>query len=46
MIFGVISRLWIPTKYSKVASRSTSWLVAHPRLFKLFMKGKFDPYVL
>ena len=32
--------------YSKVASRSPSWLVAHPEIFWLFMKGKFDPYVL
>ena len=32
--------------YRKVASRSTSRLVAHPRSFKLFMKGKFDAYVL
>ena len=33
-------------KYRKVASRSTSRLVARPRIFRLFMKGKFDPYVL
>ena len=32
--------------YRKVASRSTSWLVARPRIFRPFMKGKFDPYVL
>jgi hypothetical protein len=32
--------------YRKVASRSTSWLVAHPRIFRLFMKEKFDAYVL
>ena len=32
--------------YRKVASRSTSRLVARPRIFRLFMKGKFDPYVL
>ena len=25
---------------------STSWLVAHLRIFRLFMKGKFDAYVL
>ena len=30
----------------KVASRSTLWLVAHPRIFRLFMKGKVDPYLL
>ena len=32
--------------YRKVASRSTSRLVARPGIFWLFMKGKFDPYVL
>ena len=32
--------------YRKVASRSTSWLVALPRIFRLFMKGKYDAYVL
>ena len=21
-----------------------SWLVAHPSIFRMFMKGKFDPY--
>ena len=29
----------------KVETRSTSQLVAHPRIFSLFMKGKCDPYV-
>ena len=33
------------SKYCKVASRSTSWLVAHPRIFRLFMRRKFDAYV-
>ena len=32
--------------YRKVASRSTSRLVARPRIFWLLMKGKFDPCVL
>ena len=32
--------------YRKVASRSTSRLVARPGIFRLFIKGKFDPYVL
>ena len=32
--------------YRKVASRSTSRLVARSRIFRPFMKGKFDPYVL
>ena len=34
------------TQYRKVASRSTPRLVARPRIFRPFMKGKFDPYVL
>ena len=29
-----------------VTSRSTSWSVAHPKIFRLFMKGTFDAYVL
>ena len=43
-----LSSQWIEpcAKYRKVASRSTSRLVAHPKVFRLFMKGKFDPYVL
>ena len=32
--------------YCKVASSRLSRLVAHPSIFKLFMKGKFDAYVL
>ena len=32
--------------YSKVASSRLSWLVAHPSTFRMFMKGKFDAYVL
>ena len=32
--------------YRKVASSKLSWLVAHPMVFRLLMKGKFDPYVL
>ena len=32
--------------YCKVSSKSTSRLVAHPRNFRLFMKGKFDAYLL
>ena len=31
--------------YSKVASSRLSWLVAHLRIFRLFMKVKFDAYV-
>ena len=32
--------------YRKVASSSISWLVAHQSIFRMFMKGKFDAYVL
>ena len=32
--------------YRKVASSRLSQLVAQPRIFRLFMKRKFDPYVL
>ena len=32
--------------YHKVASSRLSRLVAHFRIFRLFMKGKFDAYVL
>ena len=32
--------------YRKVASSSLSRLVAHFWVFRLFMKGKFDAYVL
>ena len=32
--------------YRKVASSRLSQLVAHLRIFRLFMKGKFDAYVL
>ena len=35
-----------PGIYRKVASSRLSWLVAHPSIFRLFMKGKFDAYVL
>ena len=34
------------SRYRKVASRNMSRLVARPRIFRPFMKGKFDPYVL
>ena len=41
---------WICTlvlfAYRKVASSRLSRLVAHPRIFRRLMKGKFDPYVL
>ena len=39
---------WPKNKLYKMefASRSMSRLVARPGIFRLFMKGKFDPYVL
>ena len=33
-------------KYHKAAKRSTSCLVAHPGIFRLLMKGKFEVYFL
>ena len=33
-------------KYRKVASSRLSWLLALLRIFRLFMKGKFDAYLL
>ena len=42
--------LWTPifpiNRYRKVASSRLSWLVAHFHIFRLFMKGNFDDYVL
>ena len=32
--------------YRKVASSRLSRLIAHPRIFRRLMKGKFDAYVL
>ena len=32
--------------YRIVASSRLSWLVAHSRIFRLFIKGKFDAYIL
>ena len=34
------------SNYRKVASSRLSWLVAHPCIFRLFLKVKFDAYVL
>jgi hypothetical protein len=42
----VLAKISMHFKYRKVASRSMSWLEACPRIFRLYMKGKFDPYVL
>ena len=36
----------IKTDYLKVASSRMSWLVARTSIFRIFMKGKFDAYVL
>ena len=33
-------------RYRKITSSRLSWLVAHPRIFRLFMKGNFDAYAL
>ena len=33
-------------QYRKVASSRLSWLVAHFHISRLFMKGKFDAFVL
>ena len=35
-----------PLDYHKVTSSRLSWLVAHPRIFKVFMKGNFGAYAL
>ena len=32
--------------HRKVESSSMSWLVARLRIFRLFMKGKFDAYIM
>ena len=36
----------LQVKYCKVAGSRLSWLVAHYSIFTLFMKGKFDYYVV
>ena len=38
--------LWLQCTYRKVASRSMFQLVAYLRIFRMFMKGKFEAYVL
>ena len=40
------SRRYLPSAYRKVASSRMSRLVAQLRIIKLFIKGKFDAYVL
>ena len=42
---GLTKKLHLILIYRKVASRSTSRLVAHPRIFRQFTEGKFDAYV-
>ena len=44
--YSLFSALLNWFNYRKVASRSTSRLVAHPSIFRMFMKEKFDAYVL
>jgi hypothetical protein len=36
----------VKIEYRKVASSRLSQLVAYPRIFRLFVKGKYDAYVL
>ena len=37
---------WIrQNTYCKIPSSRLSWLVAHARIFRMFMKGNFDAYV-
>ena len=38
--------IFVNSIYRKVASSRLSQLVAHPRIFRRLMKGKFDAYVL
>ena len=45
-ILGKKSFASLRIPYCKVASRSMSWLVAHPSIFRMFTKGKIDAYVL
>ena len=42
----LVFTIHVGSKYRKVASSRLSRLVAHLRIFRLFMKGKFDAYVL
>ena len=42
----ILNWIWKKCKYRKVTSSRLSWLAAHSRIFKLFMTGKFDAYVL
>ena len=42
----VETALIAPYNYCKVASKNMSWSVAHPGIFRLFMKGKMDNHVL
>ena len=41
----MFEKLFVET-YRKVASSRLSRLIAHPRIFRLFMKGNFDAYVM
>ena len=41
----LVSNDFLNFRYQNVASSRLSPLVAHSRIFRLFMKGKFDTYV-
>ena len=41
-----LTRTFLIFTYRKVARSRLSRLVAHPRIFRRLMKGKFDPYLL
>ena len=46
VLWSIASLVLEITSYRKVASSRQSRLVAHLRIFRLFMKGKVDAYVL
>ena len=45
-LLPMATRMSSKKDYRKVPSSRLSWLVAHPRIFRLFMKGNFKAYVL
>ena len=42
---SLLQTLW-SLDYRKVTSSRRSWLVANPSIFRLFIRGKFDAYVM
>ena len=42
---SLLQTLW-SLDYRKVSSNRRSWLVANPSIFRLFIRGKFDAYVM